>query len=309
MWRTRTSFRLARRRICHFLSTKRDEVTWQLLSVLSANCRQVPLPFFSICWFCTASELRVPWVNLPHRWVRQHVPSCILRRICYALVTCAQGLAGPTPERERKNKGFFSCRSLVSVGLLVTFARNSGLNNRGDVSRVTPTPTYTHKKTRYREPRHEHPNTRINTEAIAHENTKTKKKTKTGHDKYKKYKKYNNKCNKPYEYKFNKDARNQNTPENTIAGRRLGCVLCAGFFVQKQQGRNCKTRRCSGVPNGPECSHVTHFRGVPKKRLIPIPATQNRVHHNVFCPHLFASFYFKKYDLRRRTTVFVKSVR
>ena len=49
----------------------------------------------------------------------------------------------------------------------------------------------------------------------------------------------------------------------------------SGLFVQIQQGRNYGTRRRSGGPHGGECSFLTHSRGVPKKKVIPMPATLN----------------------------------
>ena len=64
--------------------------------------------------FCTASELQGPRVKVTDRWVSQHVPSCISRGICCALVvTCAQGLAGPTLEGKDKSTGFLFWVSIL----------------------------------------------------------------------------------------------------------------------------------------------------------------------------------------------------
>ena len=69
------------------------------------------------------------------------------------------------------------------------------------------------------------------------------------------------------------NARNPNTPEHTnqIHKRRF---LRADLFVQIQQGRNYETRRCSGYPKWCRMLALGPFRGVPEKRLIPMPATQ-----------------------------------
>ena len=65
----------------------------------------------------------------------QHFPSCKSKGMCRALPTCAHGVAGQCT----KGNGFSCLRdgaSFVGLGLLVTSACRSGLNNRGGVSRV-----------------------------------------------------------------------------------------------------------------------------------------------------------------------------
>ena len=96
-------------------------------------------PFWST-GLCTPFRAAGASVNLPHRCESQHIPSCISRRTCCALPTCAHGLARPTRERESKVQwvSFLGGGpSFVSLGFLVTFACRSGLNNRGGVSGFT----------------------------------------------------------------------------------------------------------------------------------------------------------------------------
>ena len=71
-------------------------------------------------------------------------------------------------------------------------------------------------------------------------------------------------------------------PKRQTAGGSSGQIH-EGFFwrtglcVQMEHGWNYETRRCSGGPNGAASSHLTHFRGVPKKRLIPMAARKTCV--------------------------------
>ena len=71
----------------------------------------------------------------------------------------------------------------------------------------------------------------------------------------------------------NKNARNPNTSENFNRGEGCsgqaheGCFLRAGLVEQIQLGRNYEAKRFSGIQHGVESSLLTHFRGVPEKKV------------------------------------------
>ena len=163
-------------------------------------------------------------------------------------------------------------RSLVSLGLLVTCACRSGLNNRNEgvgVSGVyaagwTLTPNFRQQIQTLMQRRARTKNTSTT------QNTKRDEQVHT----------YNKAQLKIQIYIFQTTREIQRRPTNR--GRTFGPNMQTFCFARGPVGANTtgselRDKTMLGVLNGAECLLLTHFRGVPVRRLIPMPATQNCV--------------------------------
>ena len=177
-------------------------------------------------------RLRKPFwsVHGLHGFTFRGVIACFvlyLKETCCALPTCAQGLAGPTPEGKEKSTGFLLVIILHwSVWVCLSlFACGTGLNNRDGISVVhaeggTPS-KYTNK----------------NSDA-ARTKIQIRQTNKNGTNKYK----------IETQRATSKDARKCKPREDVRAKSTKVVFFGAHLFVQIQHGRNYVTRRCSGIP-------------------------------------------------------------